>query len=154
MILVVETWLWRNVLRRNLVGQFFEWQCSEISQIVLQLLQSSRCRSLLYLLPALMIERQTYRSTMFWRGLAIKRRRKNESLVFLSVTLLFQDDTGGLEVQNVYGDFVKVPPMKGPNNTSAMLIQVGDLLERQTSNRLLSTVSILYLRHRQDWQCR
>ena len=44
-----------------------------------------------------------------------------------SITMLFQDDCGGLEVENqhVAGEFVKVTPMK-----NAIVMNIGDLLMR------------------------
>lgn len=61
---------------------------------------------------------------------------------FFAVTLLFQDANGGLEVENSAGDFVRVPVLRAPDGTLAILVQAADLLERQTSGRLISAVSL------------
>lgn len=44
-----------------------------------------------------------------------------------SITMLFQDDCGGLEVENPHapGQFIKAPPLK-----NAIIMNVGDLLMR------------------------
>ena len=42
-----------------------------------------------------------------------------------SITLLFQDECGGLEVQKKNGEFVKVAPVEG-----ALVMNVGDMLMR------------------------
>ncbi|RDL37695.1 Clavaminate synthase-like protein [Venustampulla echinocandica] len=54
-----------------------------------------------------------------------------------SITLLFQDDCGGLEVENQFvpGEFVKVVPVK-----HAMVVNVGDLLMRWSNDWLKSTL--------------
>lgn len=50
------------------------------------------------------------------------------------MTLLFQDDVGGLEVKNKRGEWVSVPA-----NPSNIVINCGDLLQRWTNNRFAST---------------
>lgn len=49
-----------------------------------------------------------------------------------SITLLFQDDCGGLEVEspNQPGEFIKASPLK-----NALIMNVGDLLMRWTNGR-------------------
>lgn len=42
-----------------------------------------------------------------------------------AITMLFQDDCGGLEVMTRAGDFVKAPPVK-----NAIVMNIGDLLMR------------------------
>ncbi len=50
------------------------------------------------------------------------------------LTLLTQDDVGGLQVRTVDGDWVDVPPLPG-----AFIMNVGDMLHRWSNGRLLST---------------
>ncbi|KAI9728083.1 MAG: hypothetical protein M1834_007799 [Cirrosporium novae-zelandiae] len=54
-----------------------------------------------------------------------------------SITMLFQDDCGGLEVENHKkpGDFVKAPPRK-----DALVMNIGDLLMRWSNDYLKSTL--------------
>lgn len=54
-----------------------------------------------------------------------------------SITMLFQDDCGGLEVesQQVPGQFVKVTPLKG-----AIVMNIGDLLMRWSNGEPKSTI--------------
>lgn len=51
-----------------------------------------------------------------------------------SLTLLFQDEVGGLEVQGLDGRWREAPPMPG-----CVLINTGDLMERWTNRRFRST---------------
>lgn len=51
-----------------------------------------------------------------------------------SITLLFQDAIGGLQVQNLEGKFVHASPIKG-----TVLINIGDLLQSWSQNQLKST---------------
>ncbi|KAL4933934.1 isopenicillin N synthase family dioxygenase [Aspergillus undulatus] len=53
-----------------------------------------------------------------------------------SITMLFQDDCGGLEVEDISqpGTFVPAPPVKG-----SIIMNVGDLLQRWSNDRLRST---------------
>jgi len=53
---------------------------------------------------------------------------------FGCITLLAQDDCGGLEVQNLAGDWVAAPPVAG-----SFVINVGDLLERWSNGRFKSS---------------
>lgn len=52
-----------------------------------------------------------------------------------TVTFEFQDSVGGLEIQNPRGEFVPVDPIPG-----TVLVIVGPLLQRLTSDRLTATV--------------
>lgn len=52
---------------------------------------------------------------------------------FGCITLLVQDDCGGLEVQNLAGDWVAAPPIEG-----SFVVNVGDLLERWSNGRFKS----------------
>ncbi|KAI5476186.1 oxidoreductase,Oxoglutarate/iron-dependent oxygenase family [Pseudohyphozyma bogoriensis] len=54
---------------------------------------------------------------------------------FGSVTLLFQDSVGGLEVQDKNGEFVPAVPVP-----DTVVVNVGDLLQRWTNDVLKSTV--------------
>ena len=51
-----------------------------------------------------------------------------------SITLLFQDEVGGLEVQSVDGVWQPAPPLPG-----AMLVNTGDLMQRWTNDVFRST---------------
>jgi isopenicillin N synthase-like dioxygenase len=50
------------------------------------------------------------------------------------ITLLWQDDNGGLEVRNLKGDWLAAPPIEG-----SFVINVGDLLARWSNDRFAST---------------
>ncbi|MGV6810629.1 MAG: isopenicillin N synthase family dioxygenase [Brevirhabdus sp.] len=53
---------------------------------------------------------------------------------FGCLTILAQDDVGGLQVQTPAGHWVDAPPMEG-----AFVVNVGDMLHRLSNGRLLST---------------
>lgn len=53
---------------------------------------------------------------------------------FGCLTLLAQDDVGGLQVQTPAGAWVDAPPLPG-----ALVVNVGDMLHRMSNGRLLST---------------
>ncbi|CAH3034846.1 unnamed protein product, partial [Porites lobata] len=62
--------------------------------------------------------------------------RCGEHTDYGGITLLFQDDVGGLEViNNVDGQFVSATPMRG-----AVLVLIADLMQRWTSDRYKSVV--------------
>ncbi|MDR3474143.1 MAG: 2OG-Fe(II) oxygenase family protein, partial [Devosia sp.] len=50
------------------------------------------------------------------------------------ITLLTQDEVGGLEVRNRHGQWIAAPPIAG-----AYVMNVGDILERWTNGRFAST---------------
>ncbi|MCR0984921.1 isopenicillin N synthase family dioxygenase [Roseomonas populi] len=50
------------------------------------------------------------------------------------ITLLYQDDTGGLEVENKAGEWIAAPPMRG-----AYIINIGNTLQFWSGGRLTST---------------
>jgi isopenicillin N synthase-like dioxygenase len=52
-----------------------------------------------------------------------------------SITLLFQDEVGGLELQDAQGGWISAPPVP-----RAAIVNTGDLMERWTNGRLRSTV--------------
>ena len=54
---------------------------------------------------------------------------------FGMLTVLAQDDVGGLEIQRLTGEWVAVPPLPG-----TLVVNVGDLLERWSNRRYHSTV--------------
>ncbi len=60
--------------------------------------------------------------------------RAGEHTDYGSVTLLFQDDVGGLEVCTQQGEWVPVPYVPG-----SIVINVGDAMQRWTNDRLRST---------------
>ena len=51
------------------------------------------------------------------------------------LTVLAQDDVGGLEIQRLTGEWVAMPPLPG-----TLVVNVGDLLERWSNGRYRSTV--------------
>lgn len=51
-----------------------------------------------------------------------------------SITLLFQDDVGGLEVLPVNGEYTPAKPIAG-----TVLVNIGDLMQRWTADKLIST---------------
>ena len=53
---------------------------------------------------------------------------------FGCLTLLAQDEVGGLQVQTPSGEWVDAPPME-----DAFVVNVGDMLHRMSNGRLLST---------------
>ncbi|KAM7449086.1 hypothetical protein ABFA07_003080 [Porites harrisoni] len=62
--------------------------------------------------------------------------RCGEHTDYGGITLLFQDDVGGMEViNNVDGQFVSATPMRG-----AVLVFIADLMQRWTSDRYKSVV--------------
>jgi isopenicillin N synthase-like dioxygenase len=50
------------------------------------------------------------------------------------ITLLYQDQTGGLQVQGVDGKWVDAPPVEG-----SFVVNIGDLMQRWTNDRYKST---------------
>ncbi|XP_031574827.1 2-oxoglutarate-dependent dioxygenase ecdK-like isoform X2 [Actinia tenebrosa] len=60
--------------------------------------------------------------------------RCGEHTDYGGVSILFQDECGGLEVQNVEGKYIPVTPVKG-----AVIVNIADLMQRWTSDRLKST---------------
>jgi len=50
------------------------------------------------------------------------------------LTVLCQDNTGGLQVQDINGDWIHAPPIEG-----ALVVNVGDLLSRWTAGQYKST---------------
>ena len=61
--------------------------------------------------------------------------RAGEHSDYGSLTLLFQDDVGGLEVQTARGNWVKAAPIP-----DTIVVNVGDLMQRWTNDRLTSAV--------------
>jgi isopenicillin N synthase-like dioxygenase len=60
--------------------------------------------------------------------------RCGEHTDYGSITVLFQDDVGGLEVLSRDGHYVQAKPMPG-----TVLINIADLMQRWTGDRLVST---------------
>jgi isopenicillin N synthase-like dioxygenase len=50
------------------------------------------------------------------------------------VTLLYQDDAGGLQVQNVNGEWIDAPPIEG-----TYVVNIGDMMARWSNDRYTST---------------
>ena len=60
--------------------------------------------------------------------------RAGEHSDYGSFTLLFSDGIEGLEIQNLVGDWMSVP-----QQTDAILVNIGDLMERWTNKKFRST---------------
>jgi isopenicillin N synthase-like dioxygenase len=60
--------------------------------------------------------------------------RAGEHTDYGSITLLFQDEVGGLEVQTRQGEWIAAPPIP-----DALLVNVGDAMQRWTNDILCST---------------
>jgi len=65
---------------------------------------------------------------------------------FGCVTLLAQDDAGGLEVRTPEGDWIDVQPVRG-----SLVMNVGDMLHRWSNGRLLSTPHRVVRRRRERY---
>jgi len=65
---------------------------------------------------------------------------------FGCITLLAQDDTGGLEVRTPDGGWIEVPPVPG-----SLVMNVGDMLHRWSNGRLLSTPHRVVRRSRERY---
>ncbi|XP_070532476.1 uncharacterized protein [Ptychodera flava] len=61
--------------------------------------------------------------------------RCGEHSDFCLITLLFQDDKGGLEVQTQDGEFIPVVPIEG-----TVVVNIGDFMQRWTADKLVSNV--------------
>ncbi|KAL2010953.1 hypothetical protein VTN00DRAFT_3671 [Thermoascus crustaceus] len=62
-----------------------------------------------------------------------------------SITMLFQDDCGGLEVETRQGQFVEAPPLK-----NAIIMNIGDILMRWSNDILKSNLHRVTLPPLQD----
>ncbi|KAL8814851.1 MAG: hypothetical protein Q9223_005960 [Gallowayella weberi] len=64
-----------------------------------------------------------------------------------SITMLFQDDCGGLEIENpsIKGEFIAAEPLQ-----NAIVLNVGDLLQRWSNDTLKSSLHRVTLPPRQD----
>jgi isopenicillin N synthase-like dioxygenase len=81
------------------------------------------------------------RPTTFLRLLHYPTQREEDGLFgsaphtdYGCITLLAQDDVGGLEVKNKAGDWVPAPPMR-----DTFVMNVGDILARWSNDRFVST---------------
>ncbi|MEO1400097.1 MAG: 2OG-Fe(II) oxygenase family protein [Cyanobacteria bacterium J06635_1] len=70
--------------------------------------------------------------------------RAGEHTDYGSITLLFQQAIGGLEVRNAQGDWLAAPPI-----SDTVLVNIGDLLQRWTNDVLRSTSHRVRLTHHQ-----
>ncbi|XP_070532483.1 uncharacterized protein [Ptychodera flava] len=75
----------------------------------------------------------------------IDQVRCGEHSDYGSITLLFQDSQGGLEVQVKDGDFIPATPIDG-----AVVVNIGDLMQRWTSDRFVSNVHRVVLPKTED----
>ncbi|KAL4921358.1 hypothetical protein BDW62DRAFT_197936 [Aspergillus aurantiobrunneus] len=57
---------------------------------------------------------------------------------FGTITLLFQDGVGGLEIESQDADGVYIPVLPTPSGANEMIVNVGDCLQRWTNDRLRS----------------
>jgi len=60
--------------------------------------------------------------------------RAGEHSDYGSITLLFQDDVGGLEVQTAYGEWIAAPAIP-----DTVVVNTGDLMQRWTNDMFCST---------------
>ncbi|XP_060064180.1 uncharacterized protein LOC132544579 [Ylistrum balloti] len=63
-----------------------------------------------------------------------KQARFGEHSDYGSLTLLYQDGVGGLEIRTLQGEYVPVVPIP-----DTVLINIGDLMQRWTSDTLMAT---------------
>lgn len=92
-------------------------------------------------LPAQSLDRHFEEPTTFLRLLHYPTQPAEEGLFgsaphtdYGFITLLAQDDVGGLEVKNRDGDWIAAPPMPG-----AFVMNVGDILARWSNDVFVST---------------
>ncbi|PNY24586.1 Clavaminate synthase-like protein [Tolypocladium capitatum] len=62
------------------------------------------------------------------------RMRASEHTDYGTLTLLFNDDSGGLQVRRTDGTYIDAPPIPG-----CVIVNVGDLLSRWFNDKLIST---------------
>ncbi|XP_077987142.1 uncharacterized protein LOC144441443 isoform X1 [Glandiceps talaboti] len=62
------------------------------------------------------------------------QQRCGEHSDYGSITLLFQDNAGGLEVMNTHGKYVAATPIEG-----TIIVNLGDLMQRWTTDKLKAT---------------
>jgi isopenicillin N synthase-like dioxygenase len=68
-------------------------------------------------------------------AMGAEQRGIGEHTDFGCITLLWQDSNGGLQIRDRNGDWVQAHPIEG-----TLVINIGDLLERWSNNRLTSTL--------------
>ncbi|WP_138466115.1 isopenicillin N synthase family oxygenase [Poseidonocella sp. HB161398] len=92
-------------------------------------------------LPVDWFDRHFVNPTLFLRLLHYPEQPDEEQLFgsaphtdYGFVTLLKQDDVGGLEVRNKNGDWIPAPPIPG-----TFVMNVGDILSKWSNGRLVST---------------
>lgn len=61
------------------------------------------------------------------------------------ITLLYQDNVGGLHVKNKAGEWIEAPPVE-----DSVVVNIGDLLERWSNNRFVSTKHMVRNRSGQE----
>ncbi|XP_072165145.1 uncharacterized protein [Diadema setosum] len=68
-------------------------------------------------------------------NIAVKegQMRCGEHSDYGGITLLYQDDRGGLEVKNRRDEWIQAPPIEG-----TVLVNIGDLMQRWTSDRFIA----------------
>ncbi|XP_071493631.1 uncharacterized protein [Diadema antillarum] len=68
-------------------------------------------------------------------SIAVKegQMRCGEHSDYGGITLLYQDDRGGLEVKNRRDEWIQAPPIEG-----TVLVNIGDLMQRWTSDRFIA----------------
>ena len=92
-------------------------------------------------LPDRALQSYFVKPTTFLRLLHYPTQRREQGLFgsaphtdYGFITLLAQDDTGGLEVRNRSGNWVSAPPIE-----DTFILNVGDILARWSNNRFAST---------------
>lgn len=68
-------------------------------------------------------------------GLAGRQIGAGEHTDFGYLTMILQDDAGGLEIKDARGAWVPVPPLPG-----SLVVNIGDLMQRWTNDRYIATM--------------
>jgi isopenicillin N synthase-like dioxygenase len=130
---------WPNELPmfRENVEPFIE-QCTLLSTSILKALALALDINENHFSDAHSLEENTFRLLHYPalrqdEGLEEDQKRAGAHTDYGSITLLFQDDTGGLEVKNKQGEWIHVVPV-----SDCIVVNIGDLMQRWTNDVLSS----------------